>query len=548
MERTYRVLLVDDEPIIIESLKIAIPWADWGMEIVGEARNGKEALDAARQLAPDLIVSDIRMPIVDGIAFMRETMKNHKGKEPIFIVVSGYGEFEYAREALRFGAFDYILKPIDHEELENIVRKAKLELDEYHIHRMRQEQLRHSLKRLSAIAQERLYTEMMDGQAPSPILEEGANLDMLETPFFLALVQLDRMQSVSGRWKAEEKRLWYFAADNILKELGSQKGCFTVFPYYSGEWVLLFPEMPLNEKRELGRDIVQAMQTNAKLTCSVGMSRAHTGFQQLRTCYRQAVHALYRQFIDGMQQVFVHEADNPGGAIAPAYPAAEEKRLTDAVKLLDEAGAKRALHNVYDHLIRSEATKETAKRILFEIAVIAQRQFALIPSVPNDVLYEAYIDLEQASTLQEMIRILEKSLSVWIGLAAASRSKEDGAAMIGKAKRYIETHYQQDIGIEEVAELAQMSCSYFCTLFKQATGCTFLEYVTRVRMDKACFILLHSEVKVFQVAPLVGYQDPRYFTQVFKKLVGMTPSEYREKHAGAKRSNGSETGPNRPGA
>lgn len=109
MERAYRVLLADDEPIILESLKMAIPWEQYGMKVAGEARNGQEALEAAAVIKPDIIVSDIRMPVIDGIQFMRELKKGRMDQEPLFIVISGYGEFEYAREALRSGAFDYIL-------------------------------------------------------------------------------------------------------------------------------------------------------------------------------------------------------------------------------------------------------------------------------------------------------------------------------------------------------------------------------------------------------------------------------------------------------
>src|SRR5690606_9591125 len=99
--------------------------------------------------------------------------------------------------------------------------------------------------------------------------------------------------------------------------------------------------------------------------------------------------------------------------------------------------------------------------------------------------------------------------------------------LISKAKNYIDNHYHNDIGIDEVSEVVGLSASHFCTLFKQVTGSTFLEYVTQCRIEKAKYILVNTEVKVYQLAPLVGYQDSRYFTQVFKKLTGMTPSEYR---------------------
>lgn len=529
-ERTYRVLLVDDEPIILESLKVAISWQQWGMEIVGEARNGQEALTAAEQLQPDVIISDIRMPVIDGITFMRNVMISREEKElkePLFIIVSGYGEFDYAREALRHGAFDYVLKPIDHDELEAIIEKAKLKLDDYHLKRLEEEQLRISVQRLSETAKERLYSEMMEGQAPSPLLQVGLELDPLESPYFLMLVQLDPV--ISGGWKAEEKRLRFFAMDNILKEVAAQNEALAVFPYYSGEWVLLFAEMSLNSKQLLGEKLVYALETNAKLTCAVGISSTRTGFPHLNLCYQQAVKALHRRFHQTLEKVFIYEEKAAALELPSAgYPVPIENQLVDSVKTLNEPGITLALNRLAEQLGQSEVTRDTTKRILFEMAVIAHRQLDFLPSVQGDVLYSFYDQMEQAHTLQEMIGALEISLVRWVELAGNLRSQQSGSGLIDKAKRYIDSHYQHDIGIEEVAEHVQISFSYFCTLFKQTAGCTFLEYLTRFRIQKACQLLRESEVKVFQIAPLVGYQDPRYFTQVFKKMMGMTPSEYRE--------------------
>lgn len=529
-ERTYRVLLVDDEPIILESLKVAIPWEQWGMEVVGEARNGQEALTAADYLLPDVIISDIRMPVIDGITFMRNVMacrEEKELKEPLFIVVSGYGEFDYAREALRHGAFDYVLKPIDHDELEAIIEKAKLKLDDYHLKRLEEEKLRISVQRLSDTAKERLYSEMMDGQAPSPLLQVGLELDPLETPYYLMLVQLDPV--ISGGWMAEEKRLRFFAMDNILKEVAAQNEALAVFPYYSGEWILLFAEMPADRKQLLGEKIVHALETNAKLTCSVGISPSRIGLPHLNLCYQQAVKALHRRFHQTSEKVFIREEDNAVLELPSAgYPVSIEKQLVDSVKTLNQPGISLVLKQLGEQLSQSAVTRDTTKRILFEMAVIAHRQLDFLPSVPGDVLYKFYDQLEQSHTLQEMIRSLGLSLAKWVELAGNLRSQQSGPGLIDKAKRYIDSHYQHDIGIEEVAEHVQISFSYFCTLFKQTAGCTFLEYLTRFRIQKACQLLRQSEVKVYQIAPLVGYQDPRYFTQVFKKMMGMTPSEYRE--------------------
>jgi len=133
----------------------------------------------------------------------------------------------------------------------------------------------------------------------------------------------------------------------------------------------------------------------------------------------------------------------------------------------------------------------------------------------------------EATTLEEAIITLNGAFEQWIILFKRQQHNDEGPELIEKAISYIQNHYQQDICIDEVCEFVALSVSHFCALFKQVTGSTFLEYVTRCRIEKAKYLLLHTEVKVYQLSPLVGYQDSKYFTQVFKKMTGMTPSEFR---------------------
>ncbi|AWB45952.1 two-component system response regulator [Paenibacillus sp. CAA11] len=531
MERAYRVLLADDEPIILESLKMAIPWDQYGMKVAGEARNGQEALEAAAVIKPDIIVSDIRMPVIDGIQFMRELKKGRMDQEPLFIVISGYGEFEYAREALRSGAFDYILKPIDHEELEEIVAKAKLELDVRRNRKLEEEQLQYSLQRLTAFAKERLYTEWMDGQPSFPAMQGDSDVELLKDPYCLFLVRLDRLQQASERWRTDEKRLWFFAVNNVLKEFGDQHGCFMVFPYYSGEWLLIFPEMTKEEKLKLGEQLVQVIDLCTKMTCTVGISSPAMGLEQLRSSYRMASDALRQAFVHTDQSVFLHGELNESSKLASMYPGMIEKRLIEAIKTLNTDEVEAAMSLLLKHLQQPGASKEGTVRICLEFAIVARRQLEMmIPSSPEvaEEDSEDILDaLEQADSLTKLIKTLQERLMDWLHLAAEGRHGETGDSLIDQAKLFIDAHYQEDIGIEDVADFIHISCSHFCTLFKQKTGSTFLEYLTRLRIEKAEFILKNSEVKVFQIAPLVGYQDPRYFTQVFKKITGKTPTDYR---------------------
>ncbi|MCR2806413.1 response regulator [Paenibacillus soyae] len=526
--KVYKVVLVDDEPIILRSLEAAIPWEELRVQIAGKARNGEEALQLFREQKPDMIISDIRMPSIDGITLMSEVMSINP--KLIFIVISGYGDFEYARQAIREGASDYLLKPIDHDELTGMIRKSVAKLDAERRAAEESEELLHSMEALSLLARERMFAELIEGN-PRPLqhlswLENG----LLDRPYVMAVVQLDHFAAMNKQWSHAEKRLWFFAIRNILDEFSAHNDAIAMFPFHSGEWVLLFEHMPEGRRRKLGEEIVRLVSQYAKLSCSVGFGVKAQGADQLNAAYQSAYEALYQRFYSGPENVFLDKeaAGEPlSDAASFPYPKSLETELTRAIRSLDLERQRALFDELRTVLDQSAARRETLTSYMVELAIVAHREFEQLNVGVHSSSRELLQRIQESSTLGEAIEACKDACSEWTLQHLGARRYEDGSALIEKARRYIDNHYRSDLGIDEVSEFVGLSTSHFCTLFKQTTGSTFLEYVTECRIDKAKYMLAHSEVKVYQVAPLVGYQDPRYFTQVFKKVTGLTPSEYR---------------------
>ncbi|WP_151734698.1 response regulator transcription factor [Paenibacillus tengchongensis] len=524
-QEKYKVLLVDDEPIILRSLKVAIPWEELGLRIVGEARNGEAALKLIEEHAPHIIISDIRMPVIDGIALMKEVLP--RSSRLIFIFISGYGEFEYAREALRLGAFDYLLKPIDHDELGEMLGRARTKLDK----QRENEQLMHSVQMLSTLARERMFAEFTLGN-PRPLQHlRWLENSELEGEYFMAVVRLDDYAALSAKWSPEEKHLWLFAVRNILEEWSLNSGALSVFPFYNGEWVLLFPGSLGASKRELGEELIAGIKRYSKLACSVGLSRCTRGIDQLSTVYPQASKALYQRFYSGQAGVFIEEETPETQGREVKYPKELELSLLESIRTLNMERMLVLFDEMACFIGAQALEKELAERIIMEMVVVLYRQIEHL-QLQNDWSLEGLLSrLHQLGTLTEMIEAVKAEFRGWMRSSNKSDTREDGRSVVEKTMRFIEANYHRDLSIEEAAEFAALSISHFCSLFKQVSGYTFLEYVTYCRMEKAKYILQNSNVKVYQVAPLVGYQDPRYFTQVFKKATGKTPSEFREEHA-----------------
>ncbi|TYP79018.1 response regulator [Paenibacillus methanolicus] len=527
-EQRYKVVIADDEPLILRSLRAAIPWPELGLAIVGEARNGEEALQIAREHAPHLVISDIRMPTLDGISMMKQAMESGMETEPLFIFISGYGEFEYARDALRQGAFDYLLKPIDHEELTGMIARAVEKLDRQRHSRLENERLLHSVQSLSMLARERMLAELIEG-TPRPLTQlhwlESSELDQ---PYYMVVVQLDPKVNAYRGWSPDERQLWAFAVRNIIEEWSGRYGGLVVFPFHGGEWVLLFPDASAEAKREIGAELTQVVGVYAKLSCHVGISGTVSGLDRLSGAYEAATLALNRKFFAESRRVFLEE-ELPGHAAEPVqYPKALESKLAQCAQLLDVNGFSEGLEELRDYFGRSALTKAQVSGVMAGIAAALYRRFEHAPPPDGATLHELLIRLQEAQTPDEWIGQLKQAFEERMKAGLAKPSKEDGQSMIERAIRYMEARFANDLGIEEVSQIAELSTSQFCAMFKSVTGYTFLEYLTHYRMEKAKYILRHTEVKVYQIAPLVGYQDPKYFTQVFKRTTGLTPSEYRE--------------------
>ncbi len=525
--RRYQVLLVDDEPIILRSLKVAVPWDELGMEVAGEAANGLEAARLVETIDPDIILCDIRMPVMDGIELIRKLASQKP--ERIFIILSGYGEFDYAREALRHGAYDYMLKPIDHEELTRVLGEARKKLDASRAQRQEVEYLRRSFQSLSSLVRERMLFAMIEGTDEPFRSSFWLDHWEIESGYRMIVIRLDNYAQASRIWDWKEKRLWFFAIQNILKEYGEQSGSWTVFPFHGGEWVMIYLDQSEAEIKQKANEIVKLIQKYTNLSCSAGVSRPFEGLGRLHESYESAKRALHRRFVSSDAGVFCDDDENvtAGNAGVREYPLEIEKKLVKAVSTLDEEGMMAEIERLHHVMSEASCTREQGERIFLEMLTAVQRQFEQ-RSPKHLFRLEPYLErLSHCVSLNDMVHTAKQALGEWIN-ESRKRDREDGTESIRKALEYIENRYHHDLGIDEVAEYCGLSSSHFCVLFRQVVGQTFLEYLTRFRIDKACSILRNSEVKVYQVAPLVGYMDSRYFTQVFKKVVGMTPSEYRQ--------------------
>ncbi|MCZ8520449.1 MULTISPECIES: response regulator [Paenibacillus] len=413
-----RALLADDEPLIVETLRTVIPWASYGIDVVGEAENGAMALGMVKELLPDLVLCDIRMPKMDGLAFLEQT--SLLPYDCHVIMLTGFQEFDYARKALQFGAKDFILKPIHYEELKGIIARMADEIRQ--TKREKQKELEQWKHFKHAAYEKYLHDVLMDYTKVPPQLFHGGEPAEAALEFAFLLVHLDDHDALAGTWTGSERKLYYFAVRNVLEVALLPYGLdYCVVQSREGEWcVLIQGDSPATWSEEAGRRwsavLIEAVRSHVRLTVSV--------------------------------------------SICPCMVAIEE--LSGILKQLQR---------------RLQVTEGTGQTV------------ALYPE---------------------------------------GGSRRSAKQLVLSAQEYIADHLGSDLGLDEVARRLGMSGSHFSVLFKQQTGETFLEHVTRLRIERAKLLLSASGHSIMKISQMVGYGDRRYFNKVFCRLEGMSPSGYRQ--------------------
>ncbi|MEC0231620.1 response regulator [Paenibacillus alba] len=529
-----KAILADDEPNILRNLQAVIPWDELEIDIVGTARNGLEALELCGLHVPDLVMSDIRMPLMDGITFVQKLRE--LSEDCTVLMVTGYQDFEYARSLMRVGVSDYILKPINYEELENSIRKLANEIKEK---KLNQQEEQHKWGKMKNLAYEKILQDVLMNytEITTHTLLPIDNLDLETLSYLFAMIDVDDYSQKSLPWSEQERKLWNFAVRNVLQDsLTDEQLKFTVLQLREGEWCVLIQWEERDESKAQTKldDIALRLQNNVlqsvKLGISVGYFPEAVGLHQLSDTYRKLQRFL--QLHLGKQQSLLRykESKEPADANSTLWFLVEE--IVTGLKQLNRAKTEDALSRLkllLEGLL--DCSFARAYQMLHFLILHLLRELREMNSLDIQEEEQIWSQLDKSESIQHLFQVMVQLVA--IGLEGANK-KKNSELLMAAAKEYIRTHYANDFGIEDVASSLGISSSYFSLLFKQHFGETFVEYVTKHRMELAKSMLLHSDKSITDIGKSCGYLERRYFTKVFQKFTGEIPSEYRDKRKEAK--------------
>ena len=530
---TYTVLLVDDEEEVIQVIMKKIDWAGLGFSVIGYANNGVKALEMVEEFQPDVVMTDIKMPYMDGL----ELANRIKAEFPAtkILLFTGFDEFEYAKEAVHLEVEEYILKPVNSVELTNVFTQLKTKLDQEISEKRSVEVMQQYYMDSLPLLQANFYSTLIEGRIREDELEKYlTDYQITFTgPYYCCLVIHTSATQVP---KDMNPLLLATSVQKQAEERLQEKWRAKSFTYL-GNGVMLAQLKGENEVPELTDECDRFCRYARRIigaVVTVGIGQVCDNILELAQSYSSAREAVsYRGIYGTSRAINIKE-------IAP-----REMGETGFVNDGDMSGLfKKIRMGSRKEIV--EAVNEYMERMALSAKTLPQHHIAVMElitalyrfAVNNDIsakeftgdmqdLYSSLPNMDP-DTLKKWLTDL--SLSFHDKLTSArSRSTK---SFVLRAEEYVRGNYaDEELSLDDICETLGVSNSYFSTIFKRETGKSFIGYLTDYRMDCASRLLLETNEKSYIIAKKVGYTDPNYFSYVFKRRFGVSPSKYRAEHA-----------------
>lgn len=525
----YRILIADDEGIMLESLK-SIIFNHFGNECeVETAKTGRTVIEKAETFHPDVVFMDIHMPGINGIAAMREIKKFNKGV--LFYIISAYDKFDYAKEAIDLGAEKYLTKPISKKTVISVVEEAMAKVDGGRKQRSDLLRMQEKLETVIPVVESGFVSNILFQNEMQDVNHYRQLLEIKENYGYVMVVQFGRDYDNGKLVSPMGMNLKVQAFSPEFRELVKASFNCMVGPIMSNRIVLVVPHEAENVEYEERIQVVEdarALATRlenrleAKFRIGIGRTRP---MEELEKSYREAIRALN----DSRSRV-VHIDDlQQNGMYDEAFPEENERRIFHALETGDTDNLIHELNLFFDWMVLHYPNDTNNIRLkVLEYIIWAERIAFDTGAINYGFSYRKnYLDIALSFSDYEDLRRWFQEKMVNICHTICDRKKEQSDSVVKKAKAYIQEHFSEDVSLDDVSREVNISPYYFSKIFKEESGENFIEYLTKIRMEKAKEMLANPEISIKEVSAMSGYADPNYFSRIFKKQTDMTPREYK---------------------
>ncbi|MBP1967318.1 response regulator [Paenibacillus aceris] len=544
----YKLILVDDEEDVREGVVREVNWDAIGFEVIEKAENGREALEMVERLQPDVVVTDIQMPFMNGLQLaeaIRERFPTIK-----LIILTGHDEFEYAQRAIKLHIDEYVLKPFSAQELINALLKVKGQIQEEVAHRENVQLLMEHYRKSMPVLKENFLATLMNRKLPrEEVYQKAANygIELNGRSFVAAVMSIDGAlipeeelenreelsKSVSLKYSADQA-LKYFALLNITEEIVDKRRLGLVFMHHDQVVVLAARESEdretaLQETMKVLEEVRQNVEKYLKFTLTVGIGTVMKDVTKISYSYEDAVLALDYRLILGNNRIISIDDVETRSVEKVRFDDVKEHALTRCIKV----GTNQEIRETMDELFQGIEGAVSVKdyqiyllEILTCILKAAKDSNLNVDEVFGDN-FVPFTEINKFTSLEEAKHWLAELCASMMNHIATDR-QYTYKNLVEMAKDYTKNHYHEgDITINKVCSHLHISAGYFSSIFKKETKMTFVNYLNHIRMEAAKELLRTTDMKALEIAEKVGYADANYFSFSFRKNVGVSPKEYR---------------------
>jgi two-component system response regulator YesN len=539
----YKVFLVEDEIVVREGIRNTIPWEKTAYTLAGEAPDGEMALSIIKDVKPDILITDIRMPFMDGLTLSRIVKKTLPWIK--IIILSGHDEFEYAREAISVGVEEYLLKPVSSRDMLLSLDKIARRIDEEKEKLLGIEHLKEQIRSHSDILRERWLFDFVRGRTPIGEAIEQARefgLDLIARSYIAAVIAV---LPPPGEQHTLPVKM-------IIKSITEKYSNVILFPGDDKKYIMLIKENPPGgdsggaKKSEesieesvysIAQGIKYEVERNTECRIAVGIGPLVERLGEISRSFHDADSIVIRQAAMGLSRIADERSMSgeesfdqtgllniDGDPLLARLKYASKKDVNSIIKGYTELlGEKSGESQMLEYYIFGDIIV-AASKIIEELKGDIKQ---IIPFSLNQ--YEIKEIINSREVFYEKIRALFNAVIEFRDSQTEGRYR----SVILKAKEYIDRNYRdQDISLHTVASHVGISPNHLSTVFSQETGENFIEYLTRVRIEKAKYLLKNTAMKNADIAYETGFSDPHYFSFIFKKNTELSPREYRASKGG----------------
>ena len=537
----YRVMIVEDEIPIRNIISRIIEWKQLGFDLVYEADNGQVAMEYLEENPVDLVITDISMPFMDGLELCRQIRRKHPSM--IIIILTGYNEFDYAQQAIEMNVSNYLLKPITRDGFTETLSKIKAEMDKRFADKRNLEFLREQYEKSRELLVNKYLMNLILGYSHSgfSMSDEELGFALEAESYRVGVMAVDDGNRSDKNFRVQDSSLLDLAVFNLIEETLGKIGQDIIFFGPGNQICMIFKSKGEDENKYMNEltivltDTMVQIEKLFNMDANIGLSDAYCETDELNYAYKDAITALEYKVLEGSEKVILKANVENKSSFAFNKVEKQLARLENLIKVGDKENLNKVIEFILSMIHHDNVDIEDFRTMLLKMTISIFKAYNDIRQEDVDSQDMDYSIFSKVFGMDDFDEIKEYYFELCENLSGRIREirKNEEQGYVNDAIKYMEVNYSDPyISLEELCKKLYLSPGHFSRLFKHTTGETFVDYLTRLRMDQAKYLLANTSQKMYEIARSIGYEDPNYFSYNFKKNVEMTPSEWRKKGKG----------------